>query len=71
MLKIPKPPSQVSLKIKLAEATRKELEIYVKYLKSQQPHCNTDNVVEAIIQRVIPRVGTEAKKYREFKQNLG
>lgn len=70
MLKIPEPPESASLKIRLTASTKRELDTYVKYLKSTQPHATPDTVMEAIINKVIPRVGKDAKAYNEFKKTL-
>lgn len=71
MLKIPEPKKTAILKVTLSTSTKKEFDTYVSYLKSKQPHANADAVIEAMINRVIPRSGVEAKAYKEFKKTLG
>ena len=70
MLKIPEPKETTILKVNLATSTKKEFDTYVSYLKSKQPHANTDAVVEAMINKVIPRAGVGAKAYNEFKKTF-
>jgi len=71
MLKIPEPQETTTLKVTLAASTKKEFDSYVSYLKSKQPHANAEAVLEAMIHKVIPRSGAEAKAYKEFKKTLG
>ena len=71
MLKIPEPQETTILRVTLATSTKKEFDMYVLYLKSKQPHANADAVVEAMIHKVLPRSGVEAKGYKEFKKTLG
>lgn len=71
MLKIPEPKETTTFKVTLAASTKKELDTYVSYLKSKQPHANADAVVEAMIHKIIPSSGTEVKAYKEFKKTLG
>lgn len=68
MLKIPEPAKTTSLKVKLSAATKKELDIFVDYIRAKQPHANADVVVEAIINKMIPRAGSEAKAFSAFKK---
>lgn len=68
MLKIPEPQKTTVLKVILAASTKKEFDAYVAYLKSKQPHANVHAVVEAMIHKLIPRSGREAKAYGEFKK---
>ena len=70
MLKIPEPVETTNLKVRVSAATKKDLDIYVEYLKTKQPHATADVVVETIINKVIPRVGKEAKSFNDFKKSL-
>ncbi|MBL4818877.1 MAG: hypothetical protein JKY15_06565 [Deltaproteobacteria bacterium] len=69
MLKIPTPKETSVLKVKITSSTKKELDTFVSYVKSEHPHANLDTVMEAMIQKVIPRAGVEAKKYKAFKNS--
>ena len=68
MLKIPEPKETIVLKVSLAASTKKEFDIYVSYLKSKQPHATADAVIEAMMNKIIPRAGVGAKAYNEFKK---
>ena len=70
MLKIPEPVETKSLKLTLTASTKKELDAFVAFMKTKQAHATTDAVVEAMIAKTIPKVGPEAKAYREFKNTL-
>ena len=70
MLKIPEPLKETTLKVSITEATKRELENFVKYVQSTQSHATMDKIVEACINKVIPMTGRSAKAYKEFKQNI-
>ncbi len=70
MLKIPEPVKKTAVKLNVQESTSKELDVYVRYVQTKHPHATKDMVVEAMINSTIPRTGSEAKAYREFKKGL-
>lgn len=70
MLKIPTPEIKESLKVKISASAKNDLEHYVNYLKKSQPHATIDDVVEAMINKVVPKAGKAAKEFNEFRKNL-
>lgn len=70
MLKIPTPELKSALKVRITQSAKADLEQYVGYIKNSQPHATTDDVVEAMINKIIPRAGKAAKEFNEYKKNL-
>ena len=68
MLNIEKPLKEITLKFKVTESTKNELDTFIKYVQSTQPHATPDRVIEAMLNKVIPKAGSQAKKYKEFKK---
>lgn len=70
MLNIPKPKKQTTIKLNISEDTRVELQNFVKFIQSQQPHATQDKIIEAMLNKVIPITGCNAKAYKEFKNSI-
>ena len=70
MLKIPTPEVKESLKVRISQATKTDFDHYVSFIKKAQPHATADDVVEAMINKIVPKAGKAAKEFNEFKKNL-